>query len=196
MLNVTDASKETTPSGSSPEQTPIVKEDATKIQEEELGSGNVNYDERFKKIYGKMKELERENEVLKTPVVAKEEPTEDTFTPNTWDEVFEKLEQHTTQKQTQKEKEIETNLAIVNKQIIDLKTINPGIDENKLWQYMEENKTLNVYEAFIKTNVTVKDAKDNKEVSKKIGSNVKNTTSKAGMSYVELQKMSLDDIHL
>lgn len=198
MLTNNDADnkeKATSADSSTDEKTDSNVSEDDKTQDDELGSGIKNYDTRFKEIYRQKKELERENEELKTKVVEPADSETD-FNPTSWDEVIEKVETRLSQKQTQKEKTIEAELSNVNKQIADLKELNPKLDEDKIWQYMEANKTLNVYEAFIKTNKEVGETtpKDNKQVAGKIGSNTQNATSKPAMSYEELHRKGLDDI--
>jgi len=115
--------------------------------------------------------------------------------PSTWDEVIDKAVEKITAKQQAKEVEIQQELENVNNQINDLKKDNPDLDEDALWAYMESNKTLNVYEAFIKTSKNTK-SDEAKQVASKVGSNVQNTTGKTGISYDQLHKMDLDDIQL
>ena len=174
------AGEKTTPSVSEDEQT----------QEEELNSGIENFDNRFKEVYRNWKEAERKLEGTKEVKPTPEEPEEP---PATMNELYEKVEKRLENKAQLKEKEISNAMTVVNRDIAYLKTVDPELDEEKLWEYMEKNKTLNVLEAYTK-GVSLNN--ESKKLANKIGSNEKNATGKAEMSYEQLRNTDWDDIQL
>ncbi len=175
------------PAGSEPAKTP---------ENEDLGSGIKTYDERFKKVYGRMKDLERENATLKTVPKKDEPPASDDWQPKTWDEVLDKAEERIltkTQKEQQKMAEVS---AKIEADIAEAKKLYPDLSVDEVWDYMDKNKVLNVHEAVIKMHIDKPPSNaKNKQTAAKIGAGTAGKSSK-GMSYEELHNKSLDDINL
>ena len=175
------------PAGSEPAKTPA---------EEDLGSGIKTYDERFKKVYGQMKVLERENETLKNTPKKDEPLASDDWQPKTWDEVLDKAEERIltkTQKEQQKMAEVS---AKITADIAEAKKLYPDLSEDEVWDYMDKNKVLNVHEAVIKMHIDKPPSNaKNKQTAAKIGAGTAGKTAKT-ISYAELHNKSLDDINL
>ena len=198
MLNVEDAKLEekvTPPESSTEEKTskeePNVSED-DKTQEDELGSGSEKFDQRFKEVYREKKELERR--LAEKETVTKPDEPEEEFEPKTWNDVLTKVESDLLKKEEAKAAKLKEVEAQVTREINDLKRVDKSIDEDKLWNFMIENKINNVYEAYTKMGHTT--TGENKSVSEKIGKGSQNSTGKSGLSYEQLHRMSLDDIDL
>jgi len=197
-----DKEKDTSADSSTEKQTSNdsttnVSEDDETQDEEELGSGIENYDNRFKQLYREKKEIEREKAELESRLEnnkSAEPESEDEFVPNTWNEVFEKLEQRLINKQETESERLAQVEQQINSDLQEVKKLYPDIDDDDMWDFMAENKIVNVYEAaakFLKDNPNVN---ENKQVSAKMGS--KNTSGKAAVTYEQIHNKSLDDLTL
>jgi vacuolar-type H+-ATPase subunit I/STV1 len=176
-------SNETAPDGSEPEKTP----------EEELGSGIKNYDERFKQIYREKKELERKNAEL----ASKTNPVAELKSPETWDEAADLIETRLKTKAEKEEQEREQTYKKINADFSAAKKTFPDLDEDKVFEYMANNKILNVFEAATRMKADEHVSNEaNKKVASKVGSSSANSSGKSPLTYAELHRVSLDDIKL
>lgn len=202
-----DATEEKgTPPDSSPEQKTSEdeptdgSEPAKTPEEDDLGSGIKSYDERFKAIYKEKKDLERENEELKTSqeeTTANPEPqTPDAWQPKSWEEVFDKFRSQIDTEYKAEDERVAAVETQINKDLAEAKKIYPDIDDDKIWDYMAENKIINVFEAVTKFKNQPASNEPNKQVSAKVGTGKGVGKPGKELEYQDLHNTPLDELTL